>query len=185
MRLLVASDIHGDSKCCKAMLRSAENENADKILLLGDILYHGPRNSLPEFYNPKEVISLLNNHKQSLICVRGNCDTEVDAMVLEFPILSVYSQVYDSSCNLTLFLSHGHIYNPDALPPITDNTVFLYGHTHVFKKEVREKIFCINPGSVSLPKENNPKTYMIYDSGEFTVKDFNSNILLQFSVLNV
>ena len=182
MRLLIASDIHGDGKCCEAMLSSAEKENVDKILILGDILYHGPRNPLPENYTPKQVISLLNSNKDSLICVRGNCDTEVDAMVLEFPILSVYSQVYDGDCNLNLFMSHGHIYNPDTLPPLTGNTVFLYGHTHVFKKEIRGKTVCVNPGSVSLPKENNPKTFMIYDSGEFKVKDFDSNVLMKFNV---
>ena len=173
MKLLIASDIHGDIKCAKSLIDAAKKEAPDKIVLLGDILYHGPRNDLPENYNPKAVISLLNSHRDQLLCVRGNCDTEVDQMVLAFPILSDSAQIFDGEVNM--FLSHGHIFSPEKLPPLSKNSVFLYGHTHVQKIEWVDGILCINPGSVTLPKENNPKTYLIYENGEFTIYDLDGN----------
>ncbi len=175
MKLLIASDIHGDVKCAEELIAVAKKELPDKIVLLGDILYHGPRNDLPENYNPKAVISLLNSEKDNLICVRGNCDTEVDQMVLEFPILCDSTQIFDGS--VSMFLSHGHIFSPQKLPPLTKNTVFLYGHTHVQKIEYVGETLCINPGSVTLPKENNPRTYAIYENGEFTIRDFDGNVI--------
>ena len=108
MKLLIASDIHGDAECCKQMLEAFEREKAEKILILGDILYHGPRNDLPEGYAPKAVIEMLNAIADKLLCVRGNCDTEVDQMVLSFPVLSDTAQFYDGDGKLTLFMSHGH-----------------------------------------------------------------------------
>lgn len=179
MKLFIASDIHGDIVCCEKMLDLAKTHSVDKIILLGDILYHGPRNDLPENYAPKKVIESLNNVKEKLICVRGNCDTEVDQMVLNFPILSTTSIIYDGERNLTICLSHGHIYNPDNLPPMSAGDIFLYGHTHVLKAEKRGGVLCINPGSVTLPKENNPKTYAIYEGGTFTVYDFDGNTILK------
>lgn len=179
MKLLIASDIHGDIECCRATLDAAEKHGAQKIILLGDILYHGPRNDLPENYAPKKVIEELNNVKEKLICVRGNCDTEVDQMVLKFPILSTTSIIYDGECDLTMYLSHGHIYNPDNLPPMSAGDVFLYGHTHILKSEKINGVLCINPGSVTLPKESNPKTYAIYEGGSFTIFDFDGNAVLK------
>ena len=179
MKLLIASDIHGDIECCKAMINAASAHNVNKILLLGDILYHGPRNDLPKNYAPKSVISALNEISDKLICVRGNCDTEVDQMVLDFPILSTTAMIYDGECDLTVLASHGHVYNPDNLPPMSEGNIFLYGHTHVLKAEKRGGILCINPGSVTLPKENNPKTYAVYDGGVFTVYDFDGNEILR------
>lgn len=180
MKLLIASDIHGDADCCRAMLDAAECEGAEKILILGDILYHGPRNDLPEGYAPKKVIEMLNNSADKLLCVRGNCDTEVDQMVLSFPILSDTAFVYDSDMKLTLFMSHGHKYSPDNLPPLSGKTVFLYGHTHVLGKTEVCGIPCINPGSVSLPKGGNPKSYAIYENGKITVKSFEGNVLGEY-----
>ena len=170
MKLLIASDIHGDADCCKALLNAAERENAEKILILGDILYHGPRNDLPEGYAPKKVIEMLNSVSDKLLCVRGNCDTEVDQMVLSFPILSDTAFVYDGEEKLTLYMSHGHKYSPDNLPPISGRAVFLYGHTHLLGLTVKNGLSCVNPGSVSLPKGGNEKTYAIYESGKITVK---------------
>ena len=170
MKLLIASDIHGDADCCKALLNAAERENAEKILILGDILYHGPRNDLPEGYAPKKVIEMLNSVSDKLLCVRGNCDTEVDQMVLSFPILSDTAFVYDGEEKLTLYMSHGHKYSPDNLPPISGRAVFLYGHTHLLGLTVKNGLPCVNPGSVSLPKGGNEKTYAIYESGKITVK---------------
>ena len=179
MKLLIASDIHGDIECCKATIKAAKAHGVKKIVLLGDILYHGPRNDLPTNYAPKEVISALNEISDKLICVRGNCDTEVDQMVLNFPILSTTAMIYDGECDLTICASHGHIYNPDNLPPMSDGDVFLYGHTHVLKSENRGGVLCLNPGSVTLPKENNPKTYAIYEGGTFTIYDFEDNEVLK------
>ena len=166
MRLLIASDIHGDKDCCHALLEAFKREKADKLLILGDILYHGPRNDLPEGYAPKAVIEMLNAVSDKLICVRGNCDTEVDQMVLSFPVLSDTALVYDGNADLTLFMSHGHKYSPDNMPPISNRTVFLYGHTHLPGKTEVGGIPCVNPGSVSLPKGGNEKSYAIYENGE-------------------
>lgn len=181
MKLLIASDIHGDADCCRAMLDAAECEGAEKILILGDILYHGPRNDLPYGYAPKKVIEMLNNSADKLLCVRGNCDTEVDQMVLSFPILSDTAFVYDSDMKLTLFMSHGHKYSPDNLPPLSGKTLFLYGHTHVIGKTEVCGIPCINPGSVSLPKGGNPKSYAIYENGKITIKSFEGNVLGEYT----
>ena len=170
MKLLIASDIHGDAACCQSMLDAFEKENAEKILILGDILYHGPRNDLPKNYAPKAVIEMLNAVSDKLLCVRGNCDSEVDQMVLSFPILSDTAFVYDGDKKLTLFMSHGHKYSPDNLPPISGKTVFLYGHTHLLGKTEKDGVVCINPGSVSLPKGGNPGTYAVYEKGEISVK---------------
>ena len=173
MKLLIASDIHGDIKCAEELISVANAESPDRIVILGDILYHGPRNDLPENYNPKAVISLLNGYADKLICVRGNCDTEVDQMVLDFPILSDTAQIFDGK--VSMILTHGHVFSPQKLPPVAKNSVLLYGHTHVQKIERVGSTLCINPGSVTLPKENNPRTYMIYDDGEFIIRDFDGN----------
>lgn len=184
MRLLIASDIHGDSEACGKILAASEFEKVQKTVLLGDLLYHGPRNPLPEHYDPKSVISMLNKNKNQLLCVRGNCDTEVDSMVLDFPILSEYSYIYDGEINLNIFLTHGHIYSPEKLPSLDRRTAFLYGHTHIFGINIKNNIPCLNPGSVSLPKGGHPQTYMLYDTGNFFIKDFNGNILLNFFYSN-
>ena len=170
MKLIIASDIHGDALCCRALLDAAERENAEKILILGDILYHGPRNDLPEGYAPKKVIEMLNAVSDKLLCVRGNCDTEVDQMVLSFPVLSDTAFVYDGEEKLTLYMSHGHKYSPENLPPISGKAAFLYGHTHLLGKTAVNGIPCINPGSVSLPKGGNERSYAVYEGGRITVK---------------
>ena len=177
MRLLIASDIHGDANCCRAMLDAAKREKAEKILILGDVLYHGPRNDLPAGYAPKAVIEMLNGATDKLLCVRGNCDTEVDQMVLSFPILSDTAFVYDGEAKLTLFMSHGHKYSPDNMPPISGRTVFLYGHTHLLGKTEKDGIICINPGSVSLPKGGNEKSYATYENGIVEIKKLNGETI--------
>ena len=177
MKLLIASDIHGDIACAKATIQAFNEEKCDKILLLGDLLYHGPRNDLPEGYAPKEVIELLNNNKEKILAVRGNCDTDVDQMVLDFPILADYC--YLSIDGLTIFATHGHIHNTDSLPPLRPGEILLHGHTHVLNcVEFGNQNFYLNPGSVTIPKGGNPKSYMIYENKRFTIKDFNRNILL-------
>lgn len=178
MKLLIASDIHGDLESMELVLRAFESEDADKILLLGDLLYHGPRNDLPKTYAPKAVIESLNKNKDKILAVRGNCDTEVDQMVLNFPILADYA--YLSLDGLSIFATHGHHHNTQTPPPLSRGEILLHGHTHVLKcEEFGSENFYLNPGSAALPKENNPRTYMVYESRTFTVKDFDGNTVLE------
>lgn len=177
MKLLIASDIHGDLDSLKKVLSAFDNERADKLLLLGDLLYHGPRNDLPKTYAPKEVICLLNENKDKILAVRGNCDTEVDQMVLDFPILADYA--YLSLDGISVFATHGHKYNLSALPPLRKGEVLLHGHTHVLCSEkFGDGNLYLNPGSAAIPKENKPRSYMVYENRVFTVKDFSGNVIL-------
>ena len=154
------------------LLEAYEKEEAERLLLLGDILYHGPRNDLPEGYAPKEVIELLNARKNDIYCVRGNCDTEVDQMVLEFPVLADYCVIAEGET--AVYATHGHIYNEQKLPPLHPGDILLHGHTHVPKCAVHEEesYIYMNPGSVSLPKEDSWHGYMIWEGSEFVWKDF-------------
>ena len=179
MKLLIASDIHGDAECCRALLDVFTREGAEKLLILGDILYHGPRNDLPAGYAPKKVIEMLNAVADKLICVRGNCEAEVDQMVLNFPVMSTTACVLDSEKKRSFYMSHGHIYSPDNLPPMPEGSVFLSGHTHVLMAERRGGILCVNPGSVSLPKNGNPKTYAIYDGKCIEIKTFSGETAIK------
>ena len=133
MKLLIASDLHGSTPCCEALLSRFEAEGADRLLFLGDLLYHGPRNDLPDGYRPKGVIPLLNGVKDKLLCVRGNCDAEVDQMVLEFPIMADYLMLELDSHRI--FATHGHVYNRDNPPPIGTGDILLHGHTHLYAME--------------------------------------------------
>ncbi len=178
MKIIIASDIHGDAECCRALLEAFERENAEKILLLGDILYHGPRNDLPEGYAPKKVIEMLNAVSDKIICVRGNCEAEVDQMVLNFPCMSDTAVVFDGEAGISMYMSHGHVYSPDKLPKMPQNSVFLSGHTHILSAERRCGVLCLNPGSVSLPKGGNPKSYAIYEGGIFEIKTLGGEIIL-------
>ncbi len=179
MKYLIASDIHGSAYFCEKLLTSYKKEKADKLLLLGDILYHGPRNDLPKDYNPKKVIALLNEQKQHILCVRGNCDTEVDQMVLEFPVLADYAFLSDGKC--LIYATHGHNYNENNLPPLHKGDILLCGHTHVPKCTEHEDYIYMNPGSASIPKENSWHGYMIYENGSFIWKDFDGQEQMKFT----
>ena len=168
MKLMIASDIHGSASCCRRMLEAFEQEGAERLLLLGDILYHGPRNDLPEDYAPKAVIAMLNGLETAPLSVRGNCDTEVDQMVLEFPIMAEYALI--EADGHTIFATHGHIYNPMNLPPLKRGDILLNGHTHVPAWEDHGNYRYFNPGSVSIPKEGSPKSYMVFEDGTFAWK---------------
>lgn len=169
MKWLIASDIHGSSYYCEKLLKAFEKENADKILLLGDVLYHGPRNDLPKDYAPKTVIAMLNNLKDKIMCVRGNCDTEVDQMVLEFPVLADYAILTVN--DRLIYATHGHKYGPDNLPPLQKGDALLYGHIHVPKCYTENGILILNPGSVSIPKENSEHSYMLLDGNKLSWKN--------------
>ncbi|MBR2972393.1 MAG: phosphodiesterase [Clostridia bacterium] len=176
MKLLIASDIHGDIESAEILINVFNKEKCDKIVLLGDILYHGPRNDLPGRYAPKEVISLLNKYKDRILAVRGNCDTEVDQMVLEFPILADYAIL--SLDGLTVYATHGHNYNTKTPPPMANGDILLHGHTHVIRAEkFGEENTYINPGSITLPKENCPRSYVIYEDRKFTFYNTDSEIV--------
>ena len=181
MKYFIASDIHGSAYYCKKMLEAYDREQAEKMVLLGDILYHGPRNDLPRAYAPKEVISLLNDRREEILAVRGNCDAEVDQMVLQFPIMADYA-VIQLEKGPQIYLSHGHVYHEKDLPPIKRGDVFLHGHTHVLRAEQKDGIIFLNPGSVSIPKEGNPPTYAILEKGIFTIKTFEDEIIKQYAL---
>ena len=182
MKYMFASDVHGSAYYCRKMLKAYDEEKAERLVLLGDLLYHGPRNDLPEGYAPKEVIAMLNPMKKELLCVRGNCDTEVDQMVLEFPILADYCYLNlagdpeEKNSDVTIFATHGHVYNPHKLPMLKDGDILLNGHTHIPAcEEILDmnggKYQYLNPGSVSIPKEGSEHSYMIYENGVFTWKN--------------
>lgn len=174
MKWLIASDIHGSAYWCERLLDAYRRENADRLLLLGDILYHGPRNDLPQAYAPKQVIALLNPLKDEILCVRGNCEAEVDQMVLDFPVLADYGLL--SEGKKLIFCTHGHVYNNAHLPPLCPGDVLLHGHTHVPAWEDHGTYLYLNPGSVSLPKENSWHGYMTLENGAFTWKDLDGQV---------
>lgn len=166
MKLIIASDIHGSAYWCEKLLKRFEEENADKLVLLGDILYHGPRNPLPDGYAPQKVFEMLNPIADKIIAVRGNCDSEVDQMVLAFNVSSDYAEIFDGNVKLTL--SHGH----RLVPPLGKSDVYITGHTHVPLDVVEEGGYRhLNPGSVSLPKENSAHGYILYENGKFEFKN--------------
>lgn len=181
MKWLIASDIHGSAYYCRMLIEAFKVEKSDKLLLLGDILYHGPRNDLPKGYAPKEVISILNDMKKDILCVRGNCDTEVDQMVLNFPILADYAIINEQGT--LIYATHGHNFNSASLPPINPRDILLHGHTHVpVCKENPDHIY-INPGSVSIPKENSPHSYMILENGVFYWKELETGrVYMQYNI---
>ena len=174
MKWMIASDLHGSAYYCRKMLEAFEREGADRLFLLGDLLYHGPRNDLPREYAPKEVIPLLNGKKEKLLCVRGNCDAEVDQMVLEFPVLADYA-VLPVGRRL-IYATHGHIYHVKNLPPLAPGDVLLHGHTHVPAwTEFGQGNLYLNPGSVSIPKENSPRSYMTLEGNTMQWKELESS----------
>ena len=173
MKWMIASDLHGSAYYCRKMLEAFEREGADRLFLLGDLLYHGPRNDLPREYAPKEVIPLLNEKKEKLLCVRGNCDAEVDQMVLEFPVLADYA-VLPVGRRL-IYATHGHIYHVKNLPPLAPGDVLLHGHTHVPAwTEFGQGNLYLNPGSVSIPKEDSPHSYMTLEGNTMQWKELES-----------
>ena len=180
MKFIIASDIHGDFDCAKALINVFENEKADKLIILGDVLYHGPRNDLPSGYNPKKVIGLLNSYKDRIICVRGNCDAEVDQMVLDFPILADFRYIMVDG--LRIFATHGHHYNIDTPPILSDGEILIYGHTHIpMCKKVGKNIF-MNPGSISIPKGGYEPSFMIYENRKFVIKTFDGENLFDIRI---
>lgn len=180
MKLMIASDIHGSAYYCKQMIEAFNRERADKLVLLGDILYHGPRNDLPKGYAPKEVIELLNPMKNRLLCVRGNCEAEVDQMVLSFPVLADYAVFFTKEA--VIYATHGHLYNEQNPLPMEKGAVLLNGHTHIPKCVPHEDYIYMNPGSVSIPKENSRHSYMTVEEGLFLWKDLEGRRYMEWQI---
>ncbi len=180
MKILIASDIHGSALYCEQLLSAIEREGADKILLLGDLLYHGPRNDLPDGYAPKRVIEMLSTLKDRITCVRGNCEAEVDQMVLPFPVMADYC-ILDSSeaCGRRIFATHGHHFNPETPPRLSKGDILLNGHTHVPACRDCGDFLYINPGSVSIPKEDSAHSYMILEGGRLEWKSLEGNVYME------
>ncbi len=178
MKWLIASDIHGSAYYCKLLLERFHEENAERLILLGDILYHGPRNDLPRDYAPKEVIAMLNPLAPKILCVKGNCESDVDGMVLKFPVDVEYALLFAEGH--TLYLTHGHKIRSDIAEM---NCILLNGHTHVPLCDESEGYLHLNPGSVSIPKENSPHSYMTFDGNTFLWKNVeNGEVYKAFSL---
>ena len=177
MKWLIASDIHGSAYYCRELIRVFKEERADRMLLLGDILYHGPRNDLPKEYAPKEVAALLNDIKDRIYAVRGNCEAEVDQLMFQFPVMAEYVLI---PCGERMIIAaHGHNFNEDRLPAIRHGDILLNGHTHVPACREHEHYIYMNPGSVSIPKEDSHHGYMMMEDGHFMWKDFAGNVKLE------
>lgn len=177
MKILFASDLHGSASATEKVLLRLKEEKAERFFLLGDLLYHGPRNELPDRYAPKEVIALLNQSPITPLCVRGNCDAEVDQMVLTFPIMADYAllPLENGHC---AFVTHGHLFNTECPPPHRAGDVLIHGHTHVHCAIPQGDYTYVNPGSAALPKEDQQGSYMVYENGVFTVKNLDTAQML-------
>lgn len=180
MKYMFASDIHGSAYYCRRLLEEYEKSGADRLILLGDLLYHGPRNDLPKEYAPKEVIAMLNEKKNEIFTVRGNCEAEVDQMVLDFPVLADYAVLMLNG--LTFFATHGHVFHEDHMPPLKKGDILVHGHTHLLKAEQVGDHYILNPGSVSIPKGGNPATYAVLDEHVFQILDFDGTIVKEITL---
>ncbi len=178
MKLLIASDIHGSAHYCAQLMAQIEAENPDQVLLLGDLLYHGPRNALPEEYDCPKAYDMLNGIKERIVAVRGNCDSEVDQMVLEFPIMADYALL--EADGVVLYATHGHLWNEMYLPPMREGTVLLNGHTHVPACTPHGSYVYMNPGSVSIPKGGSRHSYMTLENGVFQWKDLEGTVYQEY-----
>ncbi|GAA0122473.1 MAG: phosphodiesterase [Clostridium argentinense] len=181
MKLFFMSDIHGSLKYAKLGVEAFIKEQADYMIILGDVLYHGPRNPLPEEYNPKEVVNLLNKYAEKIIAVRGNCDAEVDQMLLTYPCMMDYNVILID--NRRIFVTHGHIYNENNLPNMSKGDIIIYGHTHIPVAKSEKDIFIFNPGSIAYPKENNPHSYGVIHEGKFLIKKLDGEVIKEIDIL--
>ena len=181
MKLFFASDLHGSLTATQLMLEKYKESGSQHLVILGDILNHGPRNPVPQGYQPAAVADLLNNYSDQIIAVRGNCDSEVDQMLLNFPMLESYSWILLES-GRRIFLTHGHIYNNDKRPPLKTGDVLAYGHTHIPVAERSGELFIYNPGSITFPKDGNVASYGIFEQGTFKVLSFSDEVLRQVSI---
>ena len=177
MKIIFCSDIHGMATTLQRFLQHMEQLSPDKLIILGDVLYHGPRNGVPSLYDPPQVVKLLNAKKNLISAVRGNCDAEVDQMLLEFPIMSDYAELLCEEKQF--FLTHGHLWNENRLPPLSSGAVLAHGHTHIpVNKTLPNGITIFNPGSLSLPKEGMPQSFGFYDGKVLTVRKLDDGSIM-------
>jgi uncharacterized protein len=177
MKIFFISDIHGSAAWLDRALAICESVQADQIVLLGDLMYHGPRNPLPDGYNPGEVAALLNRYKHKIIAVRGNCDAEVDQLLIEFPMMADYAWIYNEGRRI--FVTHGHLTSMEELPPLSPGDLFIQGHTHLPVAEQQGDFILLNPGSIALPKGGYPNSYAILEGTDFRICDFDGNVIKQ------
>lgn len=180
MKLMFISDIHGSPEYLEKIIEKYKKESFDKLILLGDVLYHGPRNTIPVKYDPQKVVELLNNIKEGIIAVRGNCDSEIDRALLEFPLDQDYITIFEKQ--RAIYITHGHIYNKDHKPMMKQNDILIYGHTHIYEVDIQNNYIFLNPGSITIPKQNNPNSYMTYEEGRFQILDFVGNVLEEYKI---
>lgn len=180
MKLVFISDIHGSITYAERAKEIFNRELGDYLIILGDILYHGPRNPLPEGYAPKDVVEVLNTLADKIVAVRGNCDADVDQMLLSFPMMSDYSIILHEGKRI--FITHGHIYNEDNLPNLQEGDVIIHGHTHLLGEKLVDGIIIINPGSITLPKGGNEHSYGVLEGKEFTIKNLDGAIIQKISL---
>ena len=179
MKIMIASDIHGSAFWCERLLEAFESEGADKLVLLGDLLYHGPRNDFPDEYAPKKVFAMLNGIKEKLLCVRGNCDSEVDQMVLEFPMMADYALL--EADGRKLFLTHGHLFNAENPPLLQAGDLLLNGHFHTpCSMKLENGGIYANCGSVALPKDDTPHSYLVVEDNSLQWKDLETGGMFDF-----
>lgn len=181
MKIIFASDIHGSKETCEKLFTIFNEEKADRLILLGDYLYHGPRNGIPADYDPQAVVKMLNQYKDKLFCVRGNCDSEVDQMLLEFPMMADYT-LLSLPNNKIAFITHGHLFNTATPPSLSKGDLLIHGHTHIPTIEKNENYTYINPGSVSFPKSQYGSSYMIYENGKFTINAFDRQEITTYNI---
>lgn len=177
MKLFFASDIHGSEVATNKLITAFLDSGASQLILLGDLLYHGPRNPIPEHYNPAKVAELLNQYADKIIAVRGNCDSEVDQMLIDFPIMSDQAWVLLED-GRRLVMTHGHIYNAQQLPPVSQRDVLIHGHTHIPTAEHTGSCYLFNPGSVTFPRNNYCPSYGILDGDHLSVMSFENEVLV-------
>ncbi|MCL6744772.1 phosphodiesterase [Kosakonia sp. R1.Fl] len=182
MKLMFASDIHGSLPATERVLERFAQSDARWLVILGDVLNHGPRNALPEGYAPAQVADRLNEQASRIIAVRGNCDSEVDQMLLKFPITAPWQQVLLPECRL--FLTHGHLFSPDDEPSLAAGDVLVYGHTHIPVAEKRGDIFHFNPGSVSIPKGGFAASYGMLEEDVLRVITLNDQRVIAQVTIN-
>jgi len=177
MKIVFISDIHGSKKYAELAQKAIEKENPDIIAILGDVLYHGPRNPLPEEYNPPAVSEILNSMAEKIVAVRGNCDSEVDQMIIKYPMMSDYNIIHDGKRKI--FLTHGHIFSPEKMPHLNKGDIFAFGHVHIsILEENKDGVIILNPGSTSLPKQESTNNYAVYEGDEITIKS-----LIDYSII--
>ena len=178
MKMLIASDLHGSTACIKKLWDRDEVEKPDRIILLGDLLYHGARNDLPEEYDTRKAIDLLNSKSDMITCVRGNCDSEVDTMVLDFLVEVPHMILSDSGLNI--FITHGHYYNTNHLPSMMSIDIIMHGHTHIPAcEEIADGKYYMNPGSVSIPKGGSDHSYIMYENRCFKWKNLDGKTYME------